>query len=244
MTGLAFEIHNQLGRFFEESIYQGELARRCRNSGFEVAVEFEMEVRLDGFRKSYFADLLVDRAVIVETKAALSLNNAHEGQVLNYLFLCGLHHGTLSNFRNESVKKRYVSTTLSTSERQRAVLTDSQWRPLTGKCEKLRETIQRMIADWGACLHPSLYRECLTHALGGEADVARSIPIEVAGERVGTEEMRVLSPDVAFAVTAMVHRTARCREHLLRLLRHTRLRAIQWINFNHKTVELCTIESP
>lgn len=33
--GFAFEIHNEMGRFWNEQIYQNELAYRCQKAGFD-----------------------------------------------------------------------------------------------------------------------------------------------------------------------------------------------------------------
>ena len=48
------------------------------------------------------ADLLVDNAVIVELKAAKSLDNTHEAQLLNYLRATDLEVGLLMNFGPKS----------------------------------------------------------------------------------------------------------------------------------------------
>src|SRR5688500_10821484 len=89
ITGIAFDIQNELGRFLHEHLYQAEPTRRCRAIGLEVEPEMQISVCIDGFRKDYYADHLVNRGVIVETKAVAALGPAHQGQTLNYLFLCG-----------------------------------------------------------------------------------------------------------------------------------------------------------
>ncbi len=33
VTGLAFDIHNEFGRYLDEEFYQAELARRCQRAG-------------------------------------------------------------------------------------------------------------------------------------------------------------------------------------------------------------------
>lgn len=115
VTGLAFDIHNDFGKYLDESLYQCELARRCRAIGFDVVhdPELQMTASLDDFAKTYFADLLVNQSVIVETKAIAALTPTHTGQILNYLFFCGLHHGTLINFRTDRVEHEFVSTRLT-----------------------------------------------------------------------------------------------------------------------------------
>src|SRR5579872_2099529 len=92
VTGLAFAIHNAFGRYLDERLYQGELTRRCRDDGLDVQPELKIDVILGDFRKSYSADHLINRGVLVEDKAVSALGPPHRGQTLTYLFLCGLHH--------------------------------------------------------------------------------------------------------------------------------------------------------
>ncbi len=82
MTGLAFDIHNEFGRYLDESLYQAELTRRCRDRGLDVEPEMQIDVSLEDFKKSYFADHLINGGVIVEGKAVSALNSAHKGQTL------------------------------------------------------------------------------------------------------------------------------------------------------------------
>jgi hypothetical protein len=199
-------------------------------------------VSLADFRKVYFADHLVNRGVIVEDKAVAALLSAHKGQALNYLFHCGLHHGTLLNFRTERVQHEFVSTSLTNADRRRYEVMTSPWKPLTPRCHELHDHLQRLLAEWGAYLDPILYRETLTHFLGGEEKIIREITVSSRGTTVGTQPMHLLTEDVAFSVTASTHRPAKVLEHQRRFLRHTPLRALQWINLNHNLIELRTIE--
>ena len=40
---LAFQVHNELGRFYDEKIYQNKLTELCRERGVEVASEVKIE---------------------------------------------------------------------------------------------------------------------------------------------------------------------------------------------------------
>jgi GxxExxY protein len=242
VTGIAFDIHNEFGRFLDERLYQGELTRRCRDQGFDVEPEIRISVTLGDFAKSYFADHLIDRGVIIETKAVVGLNPAHKGQTLNYLFLCGLHHATLLNFRTERVQHEFVSTRLTSTNRRQFEIVASHWKPLTAGCRQMRELLQPMLAEWGAFLDPILYRDGLIHFLGGEDRVGRDISVTSDGEVIGRQKMHLLADEVAFSVTASTHRPDSVLDHQRRFLGHTSLRAIQWINLNHKLIELRTIE--
>ena len=243
VTGLAFEIHNEFGRYLDEGLYQCELARRCRAIGFEVVSdpELRMTASIDDFSKDYFADLLVNRCVIVETKTIAALAATQTGQTLNYLFFCGLHHGTLLNFRTDRVEHQFVSTRLTTAERMRYELNVADWTPLSDECEKLQRNFLRCLAEWGAFLDPVLYRDALTHFLGGEGQVLRKVPVHSQDEVIGLQEMRLVTDEVAFAVTAATHHSRALLEHQRRFLEHTKLKVIQWINLDHHNISFTTI---
>jgi GxxExxY protein len=242
VTGIAFDIHNEFGRFLDERLYQGELTRRCRARGFEVQPELEISVSLGDFNKCYFADHLINQGVIIECKAAAALSPAHKGQTLNYLFLCGLHHATMLNFRSERVQHEFVSTRLSPADRHRYEYVALDWKPLTARCPELQDIMDRLLTEWGAFLDPILYRDALTHFLGGEERVVRGVGVHSAGALIGTQKTHLLTDDIAFSVTASIHRPDLVREHQRRFLKHTSLRAIQWINLNHHQIEFRTIQ--
>jgi GxxExxY protein len=46
----------------------------------------------------YLADLLVENTVVIELKAARSIDDIHEAQLLNYLRATGLRLGLILNF--------------------------------------------------------------------------------------------------------------------------------------------------
>lgn len=60
-----FAMHAELGRFFDEKIYQRELARRRTDVRREVPVE----VSFASFRKRYFLDAVVGEGGLFEFKA-------------------------------------------------------------------------------------------------------------------------------------------------------------------------------
>ena len=63
VMALAFEVHNQLGRFYDEDIYKNKLMQKCRESGFETACEVQIKLAHQDFSKHLFIDLLVNDSV-------------------------------------------------------------------------------------------------------------------------------------------------------------------------------------
>lgn len=242
VTGFAFAIHNEFGRYLDERLYQNELARQCEAAGFDVASELQMTLSLNDFEKHYYADLLIDHGVIVETKAVAALGGVHRAQTLNYLFMCDLHHGTLLNFRTERVEREFVSTRLNHDSRQQFEFVDTSWKQLAPECVRFRELLISCLSEWGAYLDPHLYRDAVTYFLGDKDQVIRDVPVLSGGTVIGTQEMHLLTDDVAFSVTASTNRPQKVREHQQRLLNHTRLRALHWLNLNHSEISLSTIE--
>ncbi len=71
IIGLIFSIHRDMGRFWSEKIYQNELADRCIKSGFNnIKIEVPIQVLHIDFSKTYYADLIVENAIIYELKTA------------------------------------------------------------------------------------------------------------------------------------------------------------------------------
>lgn len=186
-------------------------------------------------------DLLFALGLMVELKTVEALTKAHFSQTLHYLMLTGMSHGLLLNLRQERVTHQFVSTTLDLAERRRFTIHDRNWRPVNEPSRWLRETIARLLADWGAFLQVALYREAIIHILGGPAVALRRIAIFDGDQSLGSEEVCLLCDDTALAFTALTDGQGRMRDHLRRFLSHTRLACIQWINLSHHDVEFETL---
>src|SRR5271167_1780248 len=73
VMGHVFAVHRELGRLFDETIYQAEIAHRLANAILEAPIE----VTFCDFRKLYYLDLLVDGGAIFELKAVDALVPRH-----------------------------------------------------------------------------------------------------------------------------------------------------------------------
>jgi hypothetical protein len=70
--------------------------------------------------------------------------------------------------------------------------------------------------------------------------VAREIAVISGTGRIGEQAFHLVEPDVAFNVTSL-NLPANFENHIRRLLQHTALRAVQWINLTRKELTFRTI---
>ncbi len=109
IIGYAYKISNALGAGFVEKVYENALALKLRAIGLEVAQQQGIAVRYqDAIVGDSIFDLLVERLVLIELKAARALEEAHIAQCLNYLRATGLHLCLLLNFGKPRVEIRRV----------------------------------------------------------------------------------------------------------------------------------------
>ncbi len=232
-----FEIHNEFGRFFDEKIYKRELWRRYPRTQLEVPIE----VLFEGFRKLYYLDALIDDGAAFEFKAVESLTDRHRSQLLHYLMLADLAHGKLVNMRNEQVQHEFVNTTLRTADRTKFEVSDRGWQEIGDK--PMREWFIAFLRDIGTGLDLGLYEEALTHLLGDEEKVLREVEVVSGGTILGPQKFHLAAPGVAFKVTTLPADSVQFETHTRRLLEHTSLKAVQWINVTRNEVSFQTIRN-
>lgn len=112
IIGCCFEVMNELGPGFLESVYQNALFIALRTKGMECKVKVPLRVSFRGEPVGIFeADLLVENKVIVELKVAKALAPEHQAQLLNYLKATGVQTGLLVNFGNGKIetKRAYLN---------------------------------------------------------------------------------------------------------------------------------------
>jgi GxxExxY protein len=241
---VAFDVHNEFGRLLDEELYKREMFIRCVAAGIRP-VEREVRIRVthETFIKDYSMDLLFCHGSMLEGKTTERLVTAHRAQALNYLLLAGLSHGRLVNFRTERLQHEFVSTTLTLKERRQFRVLDDAWVERNSASELLKVKMIELLNDWGAFLDVNLYREALVHFLGGISSVCKPVEIFSGAKPIGAQDLNMLDFDTAFAFTMKQRKAGFMRDHLERLLRHTSLKAIQWINLNHHLVEFTTLNS-
>jgi GxxExxY protein len=105
VLGAVFEVSNTLGAGFLEKVYQRALLRELGFRGMRATAEASFAVIYKGHSVGeYFADLLVEDALVVEWKCAERLANHHIAQCLNYLRASGRTVCLLVNFQKPKVE--------------------------------------------------------------------------------------------------------------------------------------------
>jgi GxxExxY protein len=99
IIGCAYRVSNSLGIGFVEKVYENALAHEMKTAGLTVIQQAPIKVNYEGVVVGdFFADLLVEDAVLVELKAVSMLVDEHVAQSLNYLRASGLEICLLINF--------------------------------------------------------------------------------------------------------------------------------------------------
>ena len=81
IMGLAFHVHNELGKFCNENICQNYLTYLCKKNGIShVDTEVPIVISYENFIKRYYIDLLINNSIIYELKSVTSLTNEHKRQ--------------------------------------------------------------------------------------------------------------------------------------------------------------------
>lgn len=110
VIGCAFEVINDLGSGFLESVYESAMMIALSDAGISAEAQKPIGVSYRGRPVGdFYADILVDDRVIVELKAVKALMPEHEAQVINYLNATGIRVGLLINFGNPKLEfKRFT----------------------------------------------------------------------------------------------------------------------------------------
>ena len=96
----AYAIHVFHGHGHLEKVYENALAHRLKKAGIDVKQQHPIQIfDEDGtLVGEYYADMVVEGALIVELKATKALGAEHQAQILGYLAGARLDHGLLINF--------------------------------------------------------------------------------------------------------------------------------------------------
>lgn len=110
VIGCAFEVINELGAGFLESVYEKALLLALRQKGLSVISQHPVKVLFRGeCVGDFYADIFVEEKVIVELKAVKAIAPENQAQIINYLNATGIEVGLLINFGNPKLEyKRFT----------------------------------------------------------------------------------------------------------------------------------------
>lgn len=109
LVGIFFNIHNELGHGFLESVYEQAFSVVLAENNIFFQRQMAVPVWFHDQQIGEFrADLLVDRKVLVELKTGRDIEPAWEKQLLNYLRATDVEVGLLFNFGPNAQFKRYA----------------------------------------------------------------------------------------------------------------------------------------
>jgi GxxExxY protein len=99
IIGVFYDVYNELGFGFLESVYRNSLYLALLEKGLVVEVEAPVAVFFRGKNVGDFrADLIINKTILLELKTAEQIVAAHESQVLNYLRSTSIELGIILNF--------------------------------------------------------------------------------------------------------------------------------------------------
>lgn len=108
----AFEVHNELGPGFPESIYEEAMNRELTSRGVQLERQKKVKVYFKGEPLGEFIlDNVANGRMILEYKAVSELARIHEQQALSYLKATGLELAIVINFGSERVQSSRVVNT-------------------------------------------------------------------------------------------------------------------------------------
>lgn len=107
IIGVFYSVYNELGNGFLESVYKNAMLLALAEAGLNAEAERATPVMFRGQNVgNFFADILVEKRVILELKTANNINAAHESQLLNYLRATDIEVGLILNFGTKAQFKR------------------------------------------------------------------------------------------------------------------------------------------
>jgi GxxExxY protein len=100
ILGACFEVYNEMGCGFLESVYQECLEKELKHRGVRFSSQPSISLQFKGvdLESFYTPDLLCFALVVVELKAVKKLAPEHRAQLINYLKGSHLEVGLLVNF--------------------------------------------------------------------------------------------------------------------------------------------------
>jgi len=104
-----YEVYNELGSGFMESVYENALGIILHAQGLKVSKQHPIAVYFRNQLIGEFRiDIMVEEKIILELKSVSKILPEHEAQIINYLKATDIDIGLLMNFGNKPEFKRFI----------------------------------------------------------------------------------------------------------------------------------------
>ena len=110
LIGVLFEVHNELGGGFLESVYSEAIEHelKLRDIPFEREKRYQVNYKDIVLPHQFIADFVVYNAIILEIKSVAALNDRHVAQCINYLKVSGNKLAILANFEPDKLMHQRI----------------------------------------------------------------------------------------------------------------------------------------
>jgi GxxExxY protein len=99
VIGIFYDVYNELGYGFLESVYENGLSLALSEAGLTVARQKLIDVWYRGTKIGEFrADMIVNNVLLLELKTATTIDHSFEKQTKNYLKATDLEVALILNF--------------------------------------------------------------------------------------------------------------------------------------------------
>ena len=103
IIGIAIGVHRELGNGYLEKIYENAMMLDFAHTNIPAEQQVPLPVHYKNhILGDYYADIVVDKKIILELKTVPKILPIHEAQLLTYLKTSGLKVGYLLNFGSET----------------------------------------------------------------------------------------------------------------------------------------------
>ena len=105
IVGCAMEVLNQLGHGLNEKPYENAIALELGLKGLPFDQQTPFDIVYKGtVVGEYIPDLIVAKAVVVDTKTIDKITDNERGQMMNYLRITKLRVGIILNFKHPKLE--------------------------------------------------------------------------------------------------------------------------------------------
>ncbi len=110
LIGVLFEVHNELGGGFLESVYSDAIEHelKLRDIPFEREKRYLVNYKDIVLPHQFVADFVVYNKIILEIKSVAALNDRHVAQCINYLKVSGNKLAILANFEPDKLMHQRI----------------------------------------------------------------------------------------------------------------------------------------